>query len=121
MPDPETLMHAFGLLAVAAPVLLVCLLGVSSLARRHLSERATDRACLGTNLVGLLASAAVVVLMLATGQRHFVLEVGDWVDIPHYRFSVKLVYDRLSVPFVLITFVLCGIIAAFATRYMHRE
>src|SRR4029079_9305421 len=37
------------------------------------------------------------------------------------HFSVKLVYDRLSVPFAILSFVLCGTIAAFATRYMHRE
>src|SRR5262249_29835461 len=29
--------------------------------------------------------------------------------------------DRLSVPFVILTFVLCGTIGAFATRYLHRE
>jgi NAD(P)H-quinone oxidoreductase subunit 5 len=121
MFDPEPLMSTLGLLSLAVPVLLTCTLGVSSLLRRPLSERATDRACLVTAGVGLLSSASVLLMMLVTGTRHFVLEVGDWVDIPHYRFSIKLVYDRLSVPFVLITFVLCGIIAAFATRYMHRE
>src|SRR4029078_1354560 len=39
----------------------------------------------------------------------------------HYHFSVKFVFDRLSVPFVILSFVLCGTIGAFANRYMHRE
>ena len=34
---------------------------------------------------------------------------------------MKFVFDRLSVPFVILSFVLCGTIGAFATRYMHRE
>ena len=38
-----------------------------------------------------------------------------------YHFAVKFVFDRLSVPFVILSFVLCGTIGAFATRYMHRE
>src|SRR5207237_7240595 len=38
-----------------------------------------------------------------------------------YHFSVKLVYDRLSVPMAILTFLLCGTISAFTTRYLHRE
>ena len=34
---------------------------------------------------------------------------------------MKFVFDRLSVPFVILTFVLCGTIGAFASRYLHRE
>lgn len=34
---------------------------------------------------------------------------------------MKFVFDRLSVPFVIMTFVLCGVIAAFASRYLHRD
>ena len=59
--------------------------------------------------------------MLAWGTRHVSIEIGRWVVIPDYHFSVKLIFDRLSVPFVILSFVLCGVIGAFANRYMHRE
>ena len=50
------------------------------------------------------------------------LMLGDWVAIPHlYHFSVKFDFDRLSVPFAILSFVLSGTIGAFATKYMHRE
>jgi NAD(P)H-quinone oxidoreductase subunit 5 len=39
----------------------------------------------------------------------------------HFHFTIKFVFDRLSVPFVIMTFVLCGVIGAFASRYLHRE
>jgi NADH-quinone oxidoreductase subunit L len=39
----------------------------------------------------------------------------------HFHFRLKFVFDRLSVPFVIMTFVLCGVIAAFASRYLHRD
>ena len=72
-------------------------------------------------VIGLLSSTAVLALMLAWGTRHVSIEIGRWVVIPDYHFSVKLIFDRLSVPFVILSFVLCGVIGAFANRYMHRE
>ncbi|MBS0266956.1 MAG: oxidoreductase [Planctomycetes bacterium] len=38
-----------------------------------------------------------------------------------YHFSVKVVFDRLSVPFAILSFVLSGTIGAFASQYVHRE
>ena len=49
--------------------------------------------------------------MSATGSRSRTL----------YHFSVKFVFDRLSVPFAILSFVLSGTIGAFASKYMHRE
>jgi NAD(P)H-quinone oxidoreductase subunit 5 len=72
-------------------------------------------------VVGLLASLALLGLMLATGRRHIEFGLGHWVSIPHYDFWIKFEFDRLNVPFVLLTFILCGTISAFGARYMHRE
>jgi NAD(P)H-quinone oxidoreductase subunit 5 len=38
-----------------------------------------------------------------------------------YHLKLKFVFDRLSVPFAILSFILCGTIGAFAHRYMHRE
>src|SRR5207245_5338954 len=43
------------------------------------------------------------------------------VVLPTYRLSVMRIFDRLSVPFAILSFLLCGTVAVFATRYMHRE
>src|SRR3954447_7443116 len=122
MFDHASLIAVLGLLALAAPVALLCVLGVSSLFGRKLGESATGTACQWAIGVGLVASAAVLALMLLHGTRYESVAIGEWVAIPHeYHFSVKLVFARLSVPFAILSFVLCGTIAAFATRYMHRE
>jgi NAD(P)H-quinone oxidoreductase subunit 5 len=73
----------------------------------------------------------MLVLMLVHGTRHVVIDLGNWVEIedhaagggvhPHFHFVIKFVFDRLSVPFTLLTFLLCGTIGAFAVKYMHRE
>ncbi len=130
MPDAVLFVkHVIGPVVVVAPLLLLALLGLTSLFGRPLSERATSRACQAAIAAGLAAAVAVLVLMLATGERHVPVDFGNWVSIEHqhgggpahYHFAVKFVFDRLSVPFVILTFILCGTIAAFTTKYLHRE
>jgi len=121
MMDTTQIVTISGLVAVAAPVALVTLLGLTSLFARPVSERVTAFACHAAVVVGLVSTAVVFVFMLASGNRHVVVELGDWVAVPGYHFAVKLVYDRLSVPFVLLTFLLCGTIGTFSSRYLHRE
>jgi NAD(P)H-quinone oxidoreductase subunit 5 len=121
MFDHATLITVLGLTVIATPVLLVCLLGLASLVDRRPGEWATATACQVAIVTGLVAAVAVLALMLLHDTRHEAIELGEWVAIPGYHFALKLVFDRLSVPFVILTFLLCGTISAFATRYMHRE
>jgi NAD(P)H-quinone oxidoreductase subunit 5 len=121
MADTTQIVTYIGLMAAAAPVALLALLGLTSLLGRPLSERAIALACQATVVAGLISAAIVLVFMLASGERDVVVELGDWVAVPGYHFAVKLVYDRLSVPFVLLTFVLCGTIVTFSSRYLHRD
>jgi NAD(P)H-quinone oxidoreductase subunit 5 len=117
----ELIARRLGLVVLALPGLTVALLGLPALFNRPLSERATSRFVQAANVGGLAAALGVLALMLAGGLRHISIELGNVVSIPHYHFSIKFVFDRLSVPFVILTFLLCGTIAAFATKYMHRE
>lgn len=115
------LTYLLGCLVVAAPVALAVVLGIPSLLKWNLGERAISRAVHAVIVAGLLASLGVLAFMLLGGSRHVVIELGDWVEGPRFHFALKFVFDRLSVPFVILTYVLSGTIAAFATRYMHRE
>lgn len=110
-----------GLVIVIAPCFMVLLLGVPTLVGRPLGERTIGR-CVQTCVVtGLIAAMAMLGLMLVHGTRHVPLDLGAWVQIPEFHFSVKFLFDRLSIPFVILSFALCGTIGAFANRYMHRE
>ncbi|HXT61014.1 MAG TPA: proton-conducting transporter membrane subunit [Pirellulales bacterium] len=122
MPDTQQLLFALGIVVVGSPLLLTCILGLSSLASRKLSEEATTRLGHVTIACGLAASIAILLIMLAVDKRHIVVELGNWVVIPdEYHFSVKFVFDRLSVPLAILSYVLSGTIGAFASQYMHRE
>ena len=121
MPDSVNVMTVLGLIVVGAPVMLFGILGGSSLIDRRLSERATTRLIQAAISAGLLAAVILLALMLPQSNPHVPIPLPTWVDVPHYHFSIKFVFDRLSVPFVILSFVLCGVISAFAGNYMHRE
>ena len=121
MSDLQSIFHNLGLVVVAAPLLLLTVIGVASLVGKPLSERLIGQLVPAANLIGLFAALGMLGLMLATGVRQVPIELGSWVSIPRYHFAIKFEFDRLSVPFVILTFVLCGTIGKFADRYMHRE
>jgi NADH-quinone oxidoreductase subunit L len=111
-----------GIVVVGSPVVLTAVLGVSSLFGHPLSERQSSQLVQATVLSGLLTALGVLASMLILGTRHVVIDLGNWVSVQHtYHFSIKFVFDRLSVPFVILSFVLSGTIGAFASRYLHRE
>jgi len=126
MFDQELIFRVLGLTVVGAPAALFCVLGLSSLLRdRPLGERTIVGFVEVAIFAGLLASISILALMLGLGVRHVPITFQPWVDINqtdlHYHFVFKFEFDRLSVPFVILTFVLCGTISAFCSRYMHRE
>ncbi len=122
-PVLEQIFTLCGVIVVGAPALLVVMLGLTTLIGRPLSESVTARLTSVSVVVGLLASLMILGLMLATDQRNVPIELGDWISIPaeHFHFKIKLVFDRLSVPFTILSFVLCGVVGAFTRRYLHRE
>ncbi|MBI1348139.1 oxidoreductase [bacterium] len=111
------------LLVLGAPTALFASLGIVTLLGIPLQERTISRATLITTLTGLVAALGILAVMLTTGSRFVPIDLGNWVDVEslHFHFHVKFVFDRLSVPFVILTFLLCGTISAFTSRYLHRE
>lgn len=112
-----------GLGVVVFPSLLLAILGLTALVGRPLGEQVISRLTQGAVVAGLVCAVMVLGFMLVTGARIVPIELGDWVVIHHenFHFHLKLIFDRLSVPFVILSFVLIGTIGAFANQYLHRE
>jgi NAD(P)H-quinone oxidoreductase subunit 5 len=122
MFDVAWLTQCLGLIIVTAPLAMVVILGAGSLLYRPLAERASGRVVSAAVSTSLLSSIAMLSLMLVQHTPHVTVELGNWVVVPpHFHFHIKLLFDFLSLPFVILTFVLCGTIGAFAGRYLHRE
>jgi len=119
----DLIFQALGVCVVASPSLLLAIIGLMALAGWPLGERLLTRLTAAAVVFGMAAAVAILVLMLATGVRHVAIDLGDWVSIPqqHFHFHWKFMFDRLSVPFTILSFALCGTVGAFASRYLHRE
>ncbi len=127
MPETPVYLTVLGMIVLTCPVLMTIILGVPSLLGLKLREERATALVFMTTVVGLLASLAILASMLYKGLQYVPIELGNWVVIEGpgnhklYHFSVKLVFDRLSVPFVILSFVLSGTVGAFASKYMHQE
>ncbi|WP_166821233.1 proton-conducting transporter transmembrane domain-containing protein [Thalassoroseus pseudoceratinae] len=119
----DSVMGVLGIIVVLSPALLLAALGLPLLCGCKLSEGVQARLTKASVGIGLLASVAILTSMLVTGVRHVPIELGNWVAIEpeHFHFHLKFVFDRLSVPFAILSFVLCGTVGAFASVYLHRE
>jgi len=123
MSSSSWVIEILGRGAIGAPVVLLLVFGLTSLASRPLSEKAMAQWTAGCVCCGLFSVLAMFAIMLWTGLRFVPIEIGDWVALPEedFRFQLKFIFDRLSIPFAALTYVLVGIVAAFANHYLHRE
>ena len=116
------LLYWLGIATVACPIVTTAILGFVLLLGFAPGERLTHRILQLGVVVGLMASLGIFTAMQITGEYEVLIDLGVWVTIPpHYHFHIELLFDRLSVPFCALIFILCGTIASFAQRYMHRE
>lgn len=119
----SSLLAVLGVCVVLAPAMLLVLLGLPALVGFSLGERVTTRLTQIAVAIGLLASLGVLATMLLVDTRLVTIELGEWVALPEqdFHFTVKFIFDRLSVPFVILSFLLCGTVGAFASVYLHQE
>ena len=121
--DHESILQFLGICVVISPALLLAVLGLPPLLDRQLGEQTVIRSIHAAVLAGFVAAVTILGLMLATDRRLVTVEIGNWAEIHalHFQFHFKFIFDRLSVPFVILTFVLCGTIGKFTSRYLHRD
>ncbi len=119
----ESTFQMLGTAVVVSPPILLALLGFSALFGRPLSEASIARLTQAAVLFSLIPAICILVLMLITGERYISIELGNWVKIPEqdYYFHLKFIFDRLSIPFSILSCVLCGVVGVFTRRYLHRE
>ncbi len=119
----ETVFFVLGTAVVASPIILLVIFGSAFLLGFSLSESSISRLTQASVLFSLLPAITIVILMLSLGTRYVPIEWGDLVSIPeqHFHFHLKFVFDRLSVPFAILSCILCGVVGTFTRRYLHRE
>jgi NADH:ubiquinone oxidoreductase subunit 5 (subunit L)/multisubunit Na+/H+ antiporter MnhA subunit len=106
---------------VLAPGLIFALLSLSWFLGWVPGERAISRIT-GVNFsLSALALAVLLWPLAANGSTAVVVTFGNWFAVHDYSFPLVLMADRLSLPFLLMTVVLSGLIGKFSSTYLHRE
>ena len=88
MPSVEQLVTALGWCIVICPIVLLCVLGLTSLIGRRLPEEVINGFLKTAMIVGLTSSILMLALMLPMSNPHVTIEGGKWVHIPEYEFQI---------------------------------
>jgi NADH-quinone oxidoreductase subunit L len=119
----ENVLFGLAVTVVGAPLVLLGFTSVVAIWPVASRERLI---IIGTYLgimAGFLASVGIAISMITEQRDTRVLDLGRWVSIPEmeFHFHIRLIFDRLSIPFLFLIYVLCGTVGAFTSRYLHRE
>ncbi len=120
----NTMFEVYALVSIGAPILLLAGLGLPPLLGFRVSESFAALSARAMILIGL-GGLLCIAVPLGLGRPWSVssLQVSEIILLSesHFHLRLEFVFDDLSVPMAVLTYVLCGIVAAFATNYMHRE
>jgi NAD(P)H-quinone oxidoreductase subunit 5 len=106
---------------VAVQGLCFWALALLMLMGRAPGERPTAMLVRATYLLAFLLAVVSSVAFVASGQSRALFSVGDWSVFSTYEFHFVLLVDALSIPFLLLATSLCGVVAVFSEKYLHRE
>jgi NAD(P)H-quinone oxidoreductase subunit 5 len=85
------------------------------------SERVVTRITSLTFSLSVLALTAIIWHLRAAGAPSIAITFGNWFAVHDYHFPLALMADRLSLPFLILTAALAGLIGKFSGTYLHRE
>jgi NADH-quinone oxidoreductase subunit L len=106
---------------VLAPGLVFGVLSLLWLAGFVPSERVIGRITATTFAASILALLAIVWKLATSHAPGVVVAFGNWFTVHDYHFPLVLLADRLSLPFLVLTVILSGLIGQFSATYLHRE
>lgn len=88
-----------------------------------IKENRSNILAMGSILAGLIGSLGLLTLMLISGRNSIVVVLGHWFNLPEqdFGFTFEFLFDRLSLPFLILAQLLSGVVAAFTRVYLHRE
>jgi NADH:ubiquinone oxidoreductase subunit 5 (subunit L)/multisubunit Na+/H+ antiporter MnhA subunit len=106
---------------IAVPLATLILLSAQMIMHRTWKERTIERlVVLGLSLAFILESA-LTLLWFGSGLTSQEVMFGSWFGIPGYTFVTTALIDALSLSMLVVTSFIALVVAAFSSRYLHRE
>ncbi|HLK62614.1 MAG TPA: proton-conducting transporter membrane subunit [Bryobacteraceae bacterium] len=85
------------------------------------AERILSRTTGVTFSACALALVMIIRALAPTRSLPVVVTFGNWFAVHDYHFPLVLMADRLSLPFLIMTVLLSGLIGQFSVTYLHRD
>jgi NAD(P)H-quinone oxidoreductase subunit 5 len=118
---PSFILQAAVLVMLLAPLLLLGVLSISALFGRLLNETGVGVVTRLLLLVALIAAVTALGDRLTHPSSSTLLSYGTWFSFGEGAFALDFVVDGMSLGFATIAVGICGVVAAFSLRYLHRE
>ena len=99
---------------VLAPGVIFALLSLSWLLGWVPGERAISRITAVVFSLSAFGLAGLLWPLIVNGSTAIVVTFGNWFAVHDYSFPLVLMADRLSLPFLMMTVVLSGLIGKFS-------
>ena len=115
------LLGFFGLLAIVAPVCATLLIGGAAVVGVRTSEASLSRIISMTFLLAFAATLGVDAIVLTHPGAASAVTLANWIVIPGYTITARLVFDLPAAVMMTLTAVLSGLIGAFSAPYLHRD
>ncbi len=106
---------------IALPGVAFLLLSLAWLVGWNPTERTISRLTASAFTGSSIGAVVLAAAMMAAGRHAVEVSLGQWFAVHEYEFPLTLLADRLSVPMLVLTTLLVGLVAAFSRRYLHRE
>lgn len=119
-PHPTTL-HVLVLLMLVSPAAMIAVVGVPSFMGRPLRESTVGLSTRIAMLIAFTSAVLALVVYFASGAEPRVISHGMWFSAGERGFSFDFLVDGLSLGFATLATGICGVVAAFSNRYLHRE
>ncbi len=109
------------ILSVFPPLLQFLLLGLLWFVGIELREKTISRITGFTFIATTVCSLWMVLRVASSGWEPVSAHLGNLFSVGEYRFPITLLADSISIPLLVLTSVLCGVIGSFSSSYLHRE
>ncbi len=120
---PDAFTGLMACLSLLSPAILLAVTGLASLSGLRLHETLTNRLTAWSTAIGLAAIVYVTGSFILQGHQTATLELGNWITLreQHFHFRFKFIFDALSLAFAVASYILCGLVSVFSSRYLHRD
>lgn len=115
------LLHSLVLVALVMPAILLATLSIPSVLGRPLRETIVGLLTRVTLLTTFSATMLALIAYLASGSTPQVVWYGAWFSSGEVGIRFDFLVDGWSLGFAALSAAICGVVAAFSNRYLHRE